>query len=70
MEFAASGHTGDARGAPLLLDHCAAVERLLRAEGVTARARLEDELGGHLAGLLCRALVQRQASRAVALALF
>ena len=63
MEFAASGHTGDARGAPRLLEHCAAVERLVRAEGGTARARLEDELGGHLAGLLCRALVQRQPSR-------
>jgi hypothetical protein len=65
METAAPGHTGDARGAPRLLEHCAAVERLVRAEGGTARARLEDELGGHLAGLLCRALVQRQPSRAL-----
>jgi hypothetical protein len=64
MEIAAPGHTGDARGAPRLLEHCAAVERLVRAEGGTARARLEDELGGQLAGLLCRALVQRQPSRA------
>ena len=69
MKFAAPGHTGDARGAPRLLEHFAAVERLVQGEGGTARSRLEDELGGHLAGLLCRALVQRQPSRAVALAL-
>jgi hypothetical protein len=69
MKFAAPGHTGDARGAPRLLEHFAAVERLVQAEGGTARARLEDELGGHLAGLLCRALVQRQPSRAAILAL-
>jgi hypothetical protein len=65
MEIAASGLTGDARGAPRLLEHCAAVERLVGAEGGTARARLENELGGHLAGLLCRALVQRRPSRAL-----
>lgn len=69
MEIAAPGPTGDARGAPRLLAHCAAVERLVRAEGGTARARLEEELGGHLAGLLCRALVQRQSSPAQILAL-
>jgi len=69
MEFAASGRTGDPRGAPRLLEHCAAVERLVQAEGVTARTRLDIELGGRLAGLLCRALVQRQPSRAVILAL-
>ena len=45
------------------------VERLVRPEGETARARLEDELGGHLAGLLCRALVQRRPSRALVFAL-
>ena len=69
MEIAAPGHTGEARGAPRLLEHCAAVERLVQAEGGTARARLDNELGGHLAGLRCRALVQRQPSRAVILAL-
>jgi hypothetical protein len=69
MEIAAPGHTGEARGAPRLLEQCAAVERLVQAEGGTARARLDNELGGHLAGLLCRALVQRQPSRAVILAL-
>jgi hypothetical protein len=69
MEIAAPGHTGDARAAPRLLEHCAAVERLVQTEGRTARARLENELGGHLAGLLCRALVQRQPSRALILPL-
>jgi len=69
MEAAAPGPTGAARGAPRLLEHCAAVERLVEAETGSARTRLEDELGGHLAGLLCRALVQRQPSRAVILAL-
>jgi hypothetical protein len=65
MEFAAPGHTGDARGAPRLLAHFDVVERLVQAEGGTARVRLEGELGGHLAGLLCRALVQRRPSRSV-----
>ena len=69
MEAAAPVHTGDARGAPRLLEHCAAVERLVQGEGGSARARLEEELGGHLAGILCRALVQRRPSRAVILAL-
>ena len=69
MEFAAPGHMGDARGAPRLLEHFAVVVRILATEGGSARARLEDELGGHLAGLLCRALVQRQPSPAVVLAL-
>ena len=69
MEAAVPGHAGGARGAPRLLEHCAVVERLVGAESDTARSRLEDELGGHLAGLLCRALVQRRPSRAVILAL-
>jgi hypothetical protein len=69
MEFAAPGHMGDARGAPRLLAHFAAVDRLVQSESGTARARLEDELGGYLAGLLCRALVQRQPSRALIFAL-
>jgi len=41
----------------------------VQGESITARARLECELGGHLAGLLCRALVQRRPSRAIILAL-
>jgi len=69
MEAAAPGHAGAARGAPRILEHCAAVERLVQGESITARARLEGELGGHLAGLLCRALVQRRPSRAIILAL-
>jgi hypothetical protein len=68
MQFAAPGHMGDARGAPRLFEHFAAVERLVQTEGETARARLEDELGGHLAGLLCRALVQRRPSRVLVFA--
>jgi hypothetical protein len=69
MEAAAPGQAGGARGAPRLLEHCAAVDRLLQAESGSARARLEDELGGHLAGLLCRALVQRRPSRTAILAI-
>ena len=41
----------------------------MQGDGGSARARLEAELGGHLAGILCRALVQRHPSRAVLLAL-
>jgi hypothetical protein len=69
MNAAAPGHAGGSRGAPRLLEHCAAVERLVQAETESARTRLEGELGGRLAGLLCRALVQRRPSRAVILAL-
>jgi hypothetical protein len=65
MEFAAPGHTGAARGAPRLLEHCAAFGRLIDPQTGSARARLEDELGPPLASLLCRALVQRRASRAL-----
>jgi hypothetical protein len=64
MESRRPGHTGDARGAPRLLEHCAAVERLVRAEGGDRTRAPRGELGGDLAGLLCRALVQRQPSRA------
>jgi hypothetical protein len=67
MEAAAPGHAGGARGAPRLLEHCAVVEKLVTPGGASARARLEEELGGQLAGLLCRALVQRSPSRAVIL---
>jgi hypothetical protein len=68
MEYAAPGHSGSARGAPRLLEHCAALERLAETDLGDARARLELELGGDLAGLLCRALVQRRPSRAALLA--
>jgi hypothetical protein len=48
---------GDERGAPRILEHCAAVERMIGAQGCTAQARLEQLLGDQLAGLLCRALM-------------
>lgn len=58
LDMAAAGlsRTGDEPGAPKLLEHCAAFERMIGAEGSTARARLEILLGGELASLLCRAL--------------
>jgi hypothetical protein len=57
--MAAAGHSRlrDNRGAPRLLEHCAAYERMLEAEGCSARARLDTLLGGEFASLLCRALV-------------
>jgi hypothetical protein len=57
--MAAAGHSrpGDNRGAPRLLEHCAAYERMLGGEGRSARARLDSLLGGEFAGLLCRALI-------------
>jgi hypothetical protein len=56
MAAAGLSRTGDEHGAPKLLEHCVAFERMIGAEGGTARARLESLLGGELAGLLCRAL--------------
>jgi hypothetical protein len=44
------------RGAPRLLEHCAALGRLFDGDRGTARDRLELELGGELADRLCRAL--------------
>jgi hypothetical protein len=59
QDMAAAGHSrsGDDRGAPRLLEHCAAYERMLGAQGRSARARLESTLGDELASLLYRALV-------------
>jgi hypothetical protein len=56
--MAVVGHSrvGDEHGAPRLLEHCAALERMIGSEGCTARARLESVLGGELTTLLCRAL--------------
>jgi hypothetical protein len=48
--MAAAGHSR-------LLEHCAAYERMLGAEGCSARARLDTLLGGEFASLLCRALI-------------
>ena len=47
--------TDSARGQALLLEHCAALERLAEARP-SARDRLQRVLGGELAGLLLRAL--------------
>lgn len=44
------------RGAPRLLEHCAALERVTSGERPSARVRLELELGGELAALLVGAL--------------
>jgi hypothetical protein len=55
---AAAGRPDEDRGAPRLLEHCAAVERMLGADGVSARSRLESVLGGDLTALLCRALTR------------
>jgi hypothetical protein len=46
----------DGRGAPRLLEHCAALARVTGGERPSARARLELELGGDLADLLIGAL--------------
>ena len=53
-----------ARGASRLLEHCAAMERVTSATPASASARLELELGGHLARLLCRALAPAHGDRA------
>lgn len=53
---AASSQQLRRRGAPRLLDDCAAFERLAASEGPSARARLESELGRELAVLLLGAL--------------
>jgi hypothetical protein len=58
MDAAAAGRPGDGRGAPRLLEHCAAVERMLGADRTTARIRLEAVLGDDLTTLLCRALTR------------
>ena len=51
------------RGAPRLLEPCAVLERVTRGERPSARARLELELGGELAGLLVAALAGASPSR-------
>jgi hypothetical protein len=51
------------RGAPRLLEHCAALERVTRGEGPSARARLELELGGELTAFLVGALARHGPAR-------
>jgi hypothetical protein len=58
MDAAGGRRAGDGRGAPRLLEDCAAFERMLGAEATSARMRLDDILGGELASLLCRALTR------------
>jgi hypothetical protein len=53
---AASSQQVRRRGAPRLLDDCAAFERLAACDRPSARARLEGELGPDLAALLVFAL--------------
>jgi hypothetical protein len=47
---------GDEHGAPRLLEHCAALERMIAAQPGSAQARLAQALGGELTSFLCRAL--------------
>ena len=54
------------RGAPRLLEHCAALQRVTSGERPSARARLELELGGELTELLVGALAGPGRSRAAA----
>jgi hypothetical protein len=54
------------RGAPRLLEHCAALDRVTGGERPSARARLDLELGGDLAELLVGALARSGRARPVA----
>jgi hypothetical protein len=47
------------RGAPRLLEHCAALDRTTQLERGSAWIRLETELGGELARLLRGALADQ-----------
>lgn len=58
MHAAGGRRAGQGRGVPRLLEHCAALERMLGAEEASARTRLDSILGGELASLLCRALTR------------
>jgi hypothetical protein len=55
---AAPAHDLNGRGAPRLLRHFAALERLTSAEGPSGRTRLESELGCDLAAFLVGALTR------------
>jgi hypothetical protein len=58
MDAADGNRTLNERGAPRLLDHCAAFDRMTGPAGRSARARLDVVLGGELASRLCRALTR------------
>jgi hypothetical protein len=65
---AAPGNDFHGRGAPRLLRHFAAYDRLTSADGPSGRLRLEHELGCDLAAFLVGALARpRAAGDAVAL---
>jgi hypothetical protein len=51
------------RGAPRLLEHCAALARITGSEGPSARIRLEHALGCELADFLVGALAPGQHPR-------
>ena len=55
---AAPGQHLRGRGAPRLLEHFAALDRITRSEGPSGRVRLERELGWELAELLVGALAR------------
>lgn len=55
---AASTHDLHGRGAPRLLRHFAALERLTSVDGPSGRARLESKVGCDLAELLVGALAR------------
>lgn len=67
MDAASIQHL-DGRGAPRLLEHCAALDRVTGSERPSARARLELELGGDLAELLVGALAAPGPARPLAAA--
>jgi hypothetical protein len=60
---AASSHQVGERGAPRLLQDCAAVARITASRGPSARARLERELGCELTELLVGALAHGRGAR-------
>jgi hypothetical protein len=57
MDAAGRSSVGGQRGAPRLLEHCEAFERMLGDNASSARVRVETMLGEELAGLLYRALL-------------
>jgi len=58
MDAVGGKRADDERGAPRLLQHCAAFERISRTADRSARTRLETVLGGEFANMLCRALTR------------
>lgn len=66
MSAATAAESPRRRGADLLLAHCAALDRRpveRRAEHRPAADRLQEALGGDLAGRLVSALASRQRER-------